>query len=253
MAADGDLAWAAEEACLNAWPSARQLVLDGWLVRVAGGPTRRANSVNPLRGGPRDPGPVIDACERIYAARGRPAIFRVPDIAPGMDAPLARRGYAREEDVRTLHRDLRDADARADPAVRLAPRPTRDWHAARSRLTGATRETVRTFRDTTACLVIPAAFASLTVEGEVACVAYGAVDRALLAIEAVVTDPGRRGAGLARRTVSELIRWGRAQGAAGACLQVAAANAPACALYARLGFGREVYRYHYRRRDPVGG
>ena len=41
--------------------------------------------------------------------------------------------------------------------------------------------------------------------------------------------------------------WGRARGAAQACLQVVDDNRPARALYAGLGFDRELARYHYRR------
>ena len=41
--------------------------------------------------------------------------------------------------------------------------------------------------------------------------------------------------------------WARERGAAGACLEVEAHNAPARTLYDSVGLKREVYRYHYRR------
>ncbi|MBM6579656.1 hypothetical protein ILT44_05645 [Microvirga sp. BT689] len=40
-----------EEACLNGWPALREVVFDGWLIRLADGHTRRANSVNLLSSG----------------------------------------------------------------------------------------------------------------------------------------------------------------------------------------------------------
>ncbi len=39
---------ALEELSLNAWPSHQTLLLDGWIIHLANGYTRRANSVNPL-------------------------------------------------------------------------------------------------------------------------------------------------------------------------------------------------------------
>src|SRR5262245_18915071 len=47
------LSWRTEYACLNAWPSLSNVIHDGWMVRLADGLTRRANSVNPLHAGAR--------------------------------------------------------------------------------------------------------------------------------------------------------------------------------------------------------
>jgi ribosomal protein S18 acetylase RimI-like enzyme len=38
------------------------------------------------------------------------------------------------------------------------------------------------------------------------------------------------------------------RGAKAACVQVLSDNVPALRLYRRLGFGDELYRYHYRRK-----
>lgn len=243
---DQDLAWRVEEACLNAWPSPAHVLVDGYLLRAAGGPSRRLNSVNPLRGAGA-PEPAVAACERIYADLGRRAIFRVPGLAPDMDPVLDRRGYAVEAESCTLSRDLDAWPMEPDPGVRLAGAPSEAWLAARDAVNGA--GTADAFRATVAALALPRAFAAVGAEGEA--VAFGVLDRSLVVVESVAVPVASRGRGLARRAVAALLRWGRGGGATGACLQVQADNAPARALYARLGFG-ELHRYHYRVRPGRG-
>ncbi len=51
--------------------------------------------------------------------------------------------------------------------------------------------------------------------------------------------------------MAALLHWAKAKSAATACLQVEMSNAPALALYRRIGLGSELYRYHYRRQKPV--
>jgi ribosomal protein S18 acetylase RimI-like enzyme len=97
-------------------------------------------------------------------------------------------------------------------------------------------------------VALPKTFTVTSVEGMAASIAYGVVADGLLAIEGVATHAEFRGQGLARKTLHSLIAWGRSAGARAACLQVQMDNAPALALYASLGFRRELYRYHYRRR-----
>jgi GNAT superfamily N-acetyltransferase len=65
----------------------------------------------------------------------------------------------------------------------------------------------------------------------------------------VFTAPAARNQGLSRALCGELLARARGAGARWAYLQVDAANAPALAVYRRLGFTHG-YDYHYRARDP---
>ncbi|MGH1591163.1 GNAT family N-acetyltransferase [Methylobacterium phyllosphaerae] len=242
---DREQAWRIEEACLNAWPSPRELLVHGYLLRAAGGTSKRQNSMNPMRGSGA-PEPAIEAARALYARLGQRAIFRVPAIAPQMEPLLKGHDFAVVDETCTLFRDLDDLSPEADPIVTVAAPPGADWLALRDAVNRADGAAARVFRDTVAALVLPRAFAAAQAEGGIGAIAFGVLDRELLVIESVATPEALRGRGHARRAVGALLHWGRGQGARAACLQVVAANAPARALYRSLGFAREVYRYHYR-------
>lgn len=246
-----DLGWRIEETCFNAFPALRQVLFGDWLLRFAGGVSRRANSANPLSARCAESAAAIDLAERLYRAQGQQAIFRVPALAdPALDRLLAARGYGREGETCVLHGALAGLALAADPAVRLLTSPTPAWRRAMAALQGHTPAQAATYRGIVGAIAIPARFALLRVEGQPAALAYGAIHRGLLCYESVVTDPGQRRRGLARRVIAALAAWAQHAGAEAACLQVEAGNAPARALYAGFGLSGELYRYHYRREPP---
>ena len=240
-----ELCWRVEEACLNAWPSPRHALVHGYLLRAAGGPSKRINSCNPLRGA-GDPEAAIAASEAIYAGLGRRPIFRVPDIDARMLPGLEARGYRAIGETRTLYRDLGDGP---EADVTVAPSPSAEWLAIRDAVSGHDPQTARTFRLVTEAILLPRAFVSVEGPDGIGAICFGVRDGALLVIESVAVPEALRQRGYARRAVAGLMRWGAQTGATAVCLQVEAANTPALALYQSLGFSRELYRYHYRVRD----
>ncbi len=245
MGVDDGLFWRIEEACLNAWPSPRHILIDGYLLRAAGGQSKRINSVNPLRGA-GEPEAAIEACEAAYDGLGRRAIFRVPDIAAQMRPDLERRGYRAIGETRTLFRPLGPGDATIPPGIRIEAAPWREWLAIRDAVSGHDPEVARTFRVVTDAIVLPRAFLATSDPGAIA---FGVRVGDLLVIESVAVPRDLRSRGLGRTVVAALMGWGAVSGAQGVCLQVEVGNSPAEALYRRLGFTRELYRYHYRVRD----
>ncbi len=243
----GDLTWRVEEACLNAWPSPRQVVLDKWLLRFSGGPTRRTNSVNPLRARSHDPTIIIEAAQRLYHARNQPALFRVPSMAEGMDRPLERAGFLAEGESCTLMANLDVALLARVRDVAIATAPDAEWLSAKLRLTPISEAGHQVYLAMIDAIALPKAFAAARCLGQIVSVAYGAIHQDLLVVESVATDAGFRRQGFGYRTVGDLMGWARREGACRACLQVAADNDAARALYRKLGFVTELYRYHYRR------
>jgi N-acetylglutamate synthase len=242
------LAWTVEESSRNAWPGLLCAHLGGWFIRLGTGFTRRGNSASPLSPDIDDLLPLIPEVRALFAARRRPAILRIPTLVPRqLDAHLAGLGFSSEGETCVLYGASEAVAAAPDPDVRLAPRPSREWLAAMSQLQAHDPRQRAAYRRIAARIVVPAAFASLAIEGELVALAFGTVHRGLLCYESVITSARRRRSGYARRIISALAQWGKDRGVGGFCLEVEAANSGARALYDAFGLKRELYRYHYRR------
>lgn len=243
---DNDLNWRVEEACNNAWPSPREIIYRGWLMRFSGGAIRRVNSVNPMRGLREEPEPVIEMAEKLYGSLGRNPIFRIPQIADDLDEVVEARGYKLVAASTVLFCKLAAFAGAIPEDVILEPEMSSDWHSESHKIGASSEFDFAIFRDMIATIAIPKAFTSIVTDGRIVAKAYGAIHDGLLVVESVATDPDYRQRGYSRKVVSALMTWAKAQGAVAACLQVLADNAPALALYERLGFDRKLYRYHYR-------
>jgi ribosomal protein S18 acetylase RimI-like enzyme len=250
---DIHLAKRVEEACLNGWPALREVVFDGWLIRLADGHTRRTNSVNLLAAGTLPLDHKIRYCETVYAAQGQSTIFCISNHAdPALSHALGRRGYGPPEDEScVLFADL--AEASREPAgdvVLDEGFPGETWLNTLARLHEQSEAAQGAHRRILKSLSVPAVFAAVRSDnGRLGALAFGAVHDGFVCVNSVVTDPAVRRQGLGRKAVAAVLNWAQERGATGACLAVVAENAPARALYRDLGFNREVYRYHYRRRQ----
>jgi N-acetylglutamate synthase len=246
VAQSGSLARRIEEASLNAWPALHQLVLDGWLIRFAGGFTKRANSVVPLYGG-RDPSAgKIEYCERLYAEQRLRTIFRMTtlDDHSGLDGALAARGYRHVEPTHVLWRPLEQPP---ETVGGTAPQSlTRHaWVRRYAELAGMPAQSQALHNALLKNICLPCIYLTLADRNDQVGCGLGVVDQHLLGVFDVVTAPHHRGLGHGERLLRALLAEGYRRGARHAYLQVLERNAPAERLYARIGF-RPLYRYWYR-------
>jgi GNAT superfamily N-acetyltransferase len=223
--------------------------LDGWLLRADHGFTRRANSVLPL-GQLRIPlDAALEQAGAWYAARDLPLRIQVPLAARRLlDAALAERGWPAQDRTLVLARRLPAPVPAVTAPVEITPEPDDDWltvYRGGAGLAPAGRALLAR-HDT-------AGFASLRRDGRTVAVGRGALDADWLGVMAVEVDPAHRRRGLAGAVTAALWAWGARHGAVRSYLQVGADNAPARALYARLGYWPH-HDYHYRRPpDPAAG
>ena len=240
-----------EEAALWAWPPKETARDEGWLLRAAGGHTRRANSVQPLVfASGADVERAIGRVEAWYARRGRPACFQLTDRAApaGLDGALERRGYARLSPVSVLVRDIAGLDPPKGVRIELDSRPTpRVMNALCDPHWGPATRKARA--ELFARIRRPHMFAVLLDGIQPVAGGLCVVDIELAGIFSLRTAVAARGRGHARAVLARLAAWGRGMGARQLYLQVEDENEAARAMARPLDAER-AYGYWYRELDP---
>jgi ribosomal protein S18 acetylase RimI-like enzyme len=251
-----------EEASLDAWPALTDSDFDGWRLRFANGYTRRANSITPLGASRLDLGDKVATCERVYAERGLPAIFRLTPFAPdALDGLLDARGYTRGDVVEVRARKLavlqpvRSGEPPSEPArdgrapragsVRVAALGLDRWLDVFAALSGSSESNRAAHRQVLAAVPGTRRLLALIADGRPASCGMSVLHRDLLGLFDLVTASDCRGRGFGGELLRRALRWGARAGAEEAYLQVLDTNTRASRLYQRAGF-EIVYRYHYR-------
>lgn len=235
-----------EEVAMNAWPALQQVLYDGWVLRFANGYTKRANSVNPLYDSRGSVAEKIAFCERCYAERGLPAIFRLTSCLapPEMDEMLDQRGYRQLDPSLVLTMDLRDRSL-PEPAFELRSEAIDTWmelfeQLADHRFTG--RDTHQAMLEAISAKRLLATYA--VGESVIGC-GVGVLEGQYFGLFDLAIAPAQRNRGYGTQLTAAMLRWARHAGARYAYLQVMRANAPARHIYGKLGF-EEAYHYWYR-------
>ncbi|MFI5379115.1 MAG: GNAT family N-acetyltransferase [Tepidisphaerales bacterium] len=238
-----------EEISLNAWPAPRQILLDGWVLRFAGGYTRRANSVNVVTRGERPIEEKIAECERVYQREGLPCVFKMTRAAgEALECELAGRGYGRTEGVSVQTLDLAGREFVTDGQAGLSGEYDAAWGDAFVQMhpVGAS---LRPAMDAILRGIVPErCFAMLTNDGQPVSAGLAVLERGWVGLFDIITRAEQRRSGYATAVINTLLAWAKQQGAAKAYLQVVTTNSAALPLYARMGFS-EAYQYWYRVRS----
>jgi GNAT superfamily N-acetyltransferase len=233
-----------ERLAARSWRGLEEERHGDWLLRAGGGFTGRANSVLVVGEPPSGLDDAVASVTRWYEQRGLRPRAQVP--MPGAqraDAALAAAGWTRDDDNLVLTASLAGWP---DPSLQvdLAPVPDDAWLAG-YRYRGTSLPPVAHDVLMNADEPVFAALRTEPAPAPLAAVARGVLVDGWLCVAAVTVDEAFRRRGLATAVMAALGSWARGRGGHSCLLQVAGGNAPALALYARLGF-TEHHRYHYR-------
>ena len=237
-----------EDMSLNAWPSHKMELYDGWILRFSYFYTHRTNSVEQFGTSTLSWREKVSYCENEYLRLGSPAIFKIsPLVSPDFDYLLENRGYEIQHTTNVMTMEL--TDARLDypyPQVNFTDDIPDVWIESLFDLKGTVNPIHRA--------VVPSMYhaivkdticASIWDNGKIVATGLGILDRDYIGIYAIHVREDFRHRGYARQICTGLLKEGINKGASKAYLQVVKGNAPAQALYTSLGF-KFAYTYWFR-------
>ena len=241
-----------EEAALNAWPTPRQMIYDGWVLRFAGGHSKRVNSVNPLYPSTVPLAEKIETCEGIYAREGLPCLFRICELMANEDLnqALQQAGYRDFDPTFVLGRILTFENIHHRD-ITILEMPMADWFRMRGHFISVPAADRLVHEEILLSIVPEKVLLGLFVKGQPVACGMGVLEGPLLGFFSIYTASQWRRKGYAEMVMSALSDWGIERGATYGYLQVEGHNKPALALYEKLGYER-CYVYAYYRNQVSG-
>jgi GNAT superfamily N-acetyltransferase len=236
-----------EEVGLNALQTQRQLFYDGWLLRVSPGKARRARSVNAYFGSSLPLGQKIDYCERLYAQRDLPVLFRITPFLQPSDLPaaLAARGYEAFDTTLVQLMRLERPPESPDASGFVVTAPAADAFAdAVALLQGSSAQQRNAYFERLKESPLKTRALLAHIDGRPVGVGTIMLEDGLAGVFSMVTAPDMRARGVASAILASLLTWAWEHGAAHAYLQVDGENHRALGVYRKFGFAT-AYTYHY--------
>ena len=223
------------------------MLYDGWIIRFAGGYTKRANSVNPLYSSSLNIDEKLGFCERLYRKKNLPVVFKLtPSVYPSdLDEKLEDNGYQKESPTSVQTVDVDVVNLQEPSEAECQDELSNAWLENFCRMSAVPEAHRKTLQIILLNIIPSHCFVSLKSNDRVVACGLGVVQSGYVGLFDIVTDKEFRNLGYGGQVVKKILAWGKQNKARTGYLQVMLDNAPARSLYAKLGF-MEQYQYWYR-------
>jgi GNAT superfamily N-acetyltransferase len=239
-----------EEISMNCWPALQTVLFDGWVLRFAGGATKRSNSVNPIYSSELPVEEKIEECEKLYSAQNLKTVFKLTEkvYPPDLDAVLDGRGYEKNSVTSVQTLKLSSFTYESCSSKSFSEEFNINWMNSFFNFAGIAPELRPAFQNIIQHIILKKCFLTIHFKNRPVCCGLGVSFDEYLGIFDIAVSPEYRGWGFGRLAMEGILDWGKASGLKTAWLQVFLNNASALKLYKKMDF-KEAYKYWYRIKD----
>ncbi|MBK5113588.1 MAG: GNAT family N-acetyltransferase [Candidatus Heimdallarchaeota archaeon] len=238
-----------QELSTNAWPAKYYYLLNGWIVRISEGVTKRANSVIPLTYYGDKLLEDIQVIEAIYTKNKLPVIFQLPDYyePKNLLKTLVESNYRIIDETRVMvakFEDMSDIPVNQDYSYQKTTETKNDWFNTLSVSERGTQERIKGQKAIIRRILQPKCFFSAKHEEKIIGVGMGVLEQGNLGIYDMIVNPDYRRQGIAASIIAQMVEWGKANSCHSVYLCVQGDNQAAIALYEKVGL-KESFGYRY--------
>lgn len=239
-----------EELSMNAWPAIQNFFIDGWVIRLANGYTKRANSVNPLYFSSGDINVKVNLCEQIFNKRNLKTVFKMTSevFPPDLDNILENKGYKSIDRTSVQLLNISDIKEPDYINIKIYTEVNEEWLNDYCKLNSVCSNDKITLKKMLQNIINEIYFVSLLLNNNTIACGLSVLENDYMGLFDIVVDKNYRNQGYGEQLIKNVIRVGRDKGIKKAYLQVMLNNLPALKLYSKLGF-KELYQYWYRVKD----
>jgi N-acetylglutamate synthase-like GNAT family acetyltransferase len=240
-----------EELTMNAWPSLQTILLDGWIIRMADGYTKRSNSVNPIYNFENNLDKKINYCENIYRSNNLPIVFKIIDCKEHkiIDKKLEKLNYDKIDLTSVqIYNKIEQINSKSVNII-IDDKFTEDWKSCFYQCNNIenleTKKTIENMLKNIRHKIISV----YKVENKifVGC-GYGVIENGYIGLFDIIVKDEFRGNGYGKEIVKTILARAKENGINKAYLAVVNNNSTAKNLYKNIGF-KEIYKYWYRKKD----
>jgi ribosomal protein S18 acetylase RimI-like enzyme len=237
-----------EELSMNAWPSLQTVVYDGWIIRLANGYTKRANSINPIYPSKINLEEKIQYCKKLYTKYNLPTVYKLVecDEHKMLDKKLETLEYGIVDiasvqicnDVKILEKNC--------PGINIRIDFSEEWVNGFIECNNIKNELIDTLKVMLKNITGDKIVIYKELNNEIIGCGYGVIENGYVGLFDIVVKENKRGNGYGKEIVLAILSEAGKAGIKRSYLQVVNNNETAKKLYRKIGYS-EKYKYWYRK------